>query len=529
MSVASYTIQGGNFETGGVAARSLKTQLKKIGANPAVIRRAMIAAYEAEMNVVIHARRGSMRFEIDNGRLDVEVADEGPGISDVERALRPGFSTASSKARELGFGAGMGLPNIKNNSDEFTVESTVGHGTTLRFTIHLKPQALYGVGRHSVEIVSERCCACNQCLRACPTGAIRLFHARPQILDYLCIDCTACIAACPNGVFRIANVVDRLEPRPDAVLVVSSPLFVQYGAHVSAQQVLDELAKLGHCEVVIATGWEDALRQAVISEARGQDLPHPVISPACPAIVNLIEMRFPSLIPHLAPWESSFTAIASELGDKPQTWIVACPCQHTELTGDATNTQREYVLPAALRATLMPRFSGQHDVPSEARTVAAPASSDAKDADDSAVLRVTGLTQVVGMLECIEDGRAGDVAVVEPWACPEGCFGSPLLGEEPALARHRWVPGGTMLAGTGGQAAARVRPYTSRPGLRLDADMSKAVQKLGRIDRLTRELPGSNCGLCGAPTCSAFAEDVVLGRADAGACVRKVEPPKETP
>ena len=519
MNASSYSIVGGDYESGGNASRSLKDQLKKIGANPAVIRRAMIAAYEAAMNVVIHAYRGELRFQLDNGQLDVEVADEGPGIPDIEQALQPGFSTASAKARELGFGAGMGLPNIKRNSDEFTLESTVGKGTTIRLRIHLRPQALYGVGRHSVEVESENCQVCYRCLQACPTGAIRLSQGRPQILDYLCIDCTACLAACPHGTFRIAGTADVLKPRSDTVLVISPALLAQYGPQATPQHVLAAMGRLGFKEVVGTAPWEAALRDAVVAAARAKDQLWPMISPVCPAVTNLIEMRFPSLIPHLAHWESPFAAAAAALGTRSQTWVVTCPCQRTELSSRHSDAPIEFVLPAALQALTGPRLSRE------------PAAKPAKPspADDAPVLRVTGMASVVGLLESIENGLVGDIAVVEPWACEEGCFGSPLLTEEPALAWHRWERAGLAIAGANANALPRSQPRVPRPGLRLDTDMSKAVQKLGRIDKLTRQLPGDDCGLCGAPTCGAFAEDVVLGRASADACVRQKEPPKETP
>ncbi|HTX53233.1 MAG TPA: ATP-binding protein, partial [Candidatus Baltobacteraceae bacterium] len=104
----SCRIHGGDFDQGGQATRRLKEKLVRLGVSGAVLRRAMIAAYEAEMNVVIHARTGTLWARLGDGRLELEVADEGPGIPDVQLALREGWSTASEKARQLGFGAGLG-------------------------------------------------------------------------------------------------------------------------------------------------------------------------------------------------------------------------------------------------------------------------------------------------------------------------------------------------------------------------------------------------------------------------------------
>ena len=139
-------IRGGDFDQAGAASRLLKEQLKKIGVAPEILRRAVIAAYEAEMNVVIHAHRGVMKTALDDTQARVEVLDEGPGIADPELAMTEGYSTAGPPARQLGFGAGLGLPNIRKSVDRFTIESTVGQGTRLRFTIYLKPQ---GGGRRS--------------------------------------------------------------------------------------------------------------------------------------------------------------------------------------------------------------------------------------------------------------------------------------------------------------------------------------------------------------------------------------------
>ena len=132
---ASYSITGGDFASAGYASRGLKERLRRIGVEAEVMRRVMIAAYEAEMNVVIHARRGNLWARLDSSRVDLEIVDEGPGIPDVERALTPGFSTASAEARALGFGAGMGLPNIKKCSDFMDLQSIVGEGTTLKIEI----------------------------------------------------------------------------------------------------------------------------------------------------------------------------------------------------------------------------------------------------------------------------------------------------------------------------------------------------------------------------------------------------------
>ena len=136
MITLSHGIVGGDFDSAGMATRKLKDQLARIGVGALALRRVMIAAYEAEMNVVIHARAGTLWARLDGDKLDLEIADEGPGIPDVELALREGWSTASEKARQMGFGAGMGLPNIRKNADRFRISSRVDRGTRLEIIIH---------------------------------------------------------------------------------------------------------------------------------------------------------------------------------------------------------------------------------------------------------------------------------------------------------------------------------------------------------------------------------------------------------
>jgi len=134
--VFHYDVEGKNFKRAGEASSRLKRTLMRLGVRPDDVRRVAIASYEAEMNLVIYADVGSMRVQVRRRRVLVEVTDAGPGIADVEKALKPGFSTAADWVRELGFGAGMGLPNIQRMSDKFQIHSEVGKGTELRLTFH---------------------------------------------------------------------------------------------------------------------------------------------------------------------------------------------------------------------------------------------------------------------------------------------------------------------------------------------------------------------------------------------------------
>jgi serine/threonine-protein kinase RsbT len=133
----SFQLIGGDFANAGEIPMKLKQKLSELGASEETINRAGVAAFEAEMNVIIHAAAGWLRYYISGNRLRIVVEDMGPGIEDIDLAMQEGYSTAPDWVREMGWGAGMGLTNIKNNSDEFTINSVVGEGTTLEMTIKL--------------------------------------------------------------------------------------------------------------------------------------------------------------------------------------------------------------------------------------------------------------------------------------------------------------------------------------------------------------------------------------------------------
>jgi len=133
-----YQIEGGDFSTAGTISSNVKKFLKQLNVDGSIIKRTVVALYEAEVNVVAHAYRGKVEVDYFEDKIQIKIVDEGPGISDIDKAMQAGFSTASHEVREMGFGAGMGLPNMKNNTDELTVNSEVGVGTTVMMVNYFK-------------------------------------------------------------------------------------------------------------------------------------------------------------------------------------------------------------------------------------------------------------------------------------------------------------------------------------------------------------------------------------------------------
>lgn len=133
-----YEVPGDDFTRAGAASGSVKRTLKELGIAPNIIRNVSIAMYEGEINMVIHANGGEIDVEITENEIIMTLKDQGPGIENIELAMKEGFSTAPDNIRNLGFGAGMGLPNIKKYTDEFSIDTAIGVGTTLNMKVHIQ-------------------------------------------------------------------------------------------------------------------------------------------------------------------------------------------------------------------------------------------------------------------------------------------------------------------------------------------------------------------------------------------------------
>jgi len=133
----AFEIRGGDITNAGRVSTEIKDLLKGMGCNASFIRRVAIASYEAEMNVVMYARRATLVLHVTPEVVELDLTDEGPGIPDIDLAMQEGYSTATSEMREMGFGAGMGLPNIRRNSDQFVIDSVVDRGTHLTIRVHM--------------------------------------------------------------------------------------------------------------------------------------------------------------------------------------------------------------------------------------------------------------------------------------------------------------------------------------------------------------------------------------------------------
>ena len=133
----TFPVEAGDMTAAGDVSARIKRQMKQVGIPASVVRRVSVGTYEAEINLVIHSLGGYIDFEINEEQVVIRVVDRGPGIPDLKKAMTEGWSTASNEVRNMGFGAGMGLPNMKRNADEFSIESTVGVGTDITMAFNI--------------------------------------------------------------------------------------------------------------------------------------------------------------------------------------------------------------------------------------------------------------------------------------------------------------------------------------------------------------------------------------------------------
>lgn len=132
-----FDVDGEDFTSAGQASVQVKKNLRRLGISPEIIRQVSIAMYEGEINMVIHAGGGEADVVVSEDKIEIILADKGPGIADIDLAMQEGYSTATDSVRSLGFGAGMGLPNMKRYTDEMTIDSVVGEGTTIKMVVNL--------------------------------------------------------------------------------------------------------------------------------------------------------------------------------------------------------------------------------------------------------------------------------------------------------------------------------------------------------------------------------------------------------
>jgi len=407
---------------------------------------------------------------------------------------------------------------------------------------------------HSLRIDADRCDGCMSCLRACPTAAVRVRKGRAITLEDRCIDCGECIRVCPR--IAVLPLTDQLADlsKFDCTIAVPSPtLYAQFDAETLPGVITAALKKCGFSDVECVSSACDVAKIATemfLNDYRGE---YPLISSFCPTVVRLVQVKYPELVgqlmPVLAPREIAARDAKArksvETGLPPErigaVYIAPCPSKMVAIL-EHPGMRRSYLDTAVSISDLFQTLAAAVAHVSEP--------VDNLDAGETAsgvgwaflgglpsflpaenTLAVAGLPNLIRILDDVEKGRLRKYAYIECHACAEGCVGGPLTVEDPYVARAKTIK--LMQKLPAGPAVDRRvierryrdegflmdEPLASRPLQPLDEDISRAITKMKERDRIFAGLPRIDCGACGAPTCRAFAEDIVLGGAEEGNCV----------
>ncbi|KUK11993.1 MAG: 4Fe-4S ferredoxin iron-sulfur binding domain-containing protein [Moorella sp. 60_41] len=402
---------------------------------------------------------------------------------------------------------------------------------------------------HSVRLERDKCKGCTNCIKRCPTEAIRVREGKARIMEERCIDCGECIRICPNHAkVAVGDGLERLREFSYTVALPAPSFYSQFSVPGGISQILGALLGVGFhgvFEVALAAEVITWATRRFLQEYRG---PRPLISAACPAVVSLIQVRFPALIDQLSPVEPPVN-VAARLAREEAVkttglpaedigifFLSPCPAKITALRQAAAQGERlvDGVIPLVdVFGPCREALKGAGKVPPRSGQAGAGwGRSGGENAalGEGRLLEVDGIHHVIGVLEAVEKGELEQFDYLELQACPGGCVGGALMVRNPFEARQelafltRDLPVHPLdegeleaLAARGGwQSRLRPRP---RAALRLDEDIASALVKMQQLEETARLLPGLDCGACGSPNCRALAEDIVRGQAVDTDCI----------
>lgn len=409
---------------------------------------------------------------------------------------------------------------------------------------------------HSVTLDQEKCKGCINCIKKCPTEAIRVRNGKATIMSDRCIDCGECIRICPQHAKKaIYDPLTMLQNFKYNIALPAPTLYGQFRTVSDINFVLTALLEIGFDDV-----FEVALAAQSIADCTKQALPGardilrgPVISSACPAVVKLISIRFPELIDSIikiiAPVELAAIAARREAVEKTGLspaeigvfFISPCPAKITAskypigydvpvIDGILSMSEVYRNLVSVIDKIKEPKKLSKAGL----RGIGWAASGgEGRAIGEELFIAVDGIENVIKVLDEVENGKMQDVKFIEFNACPGGCVGGCLTVENPFVARARIKrltldenkekdKNSVDLAGLSHDELFWQKKLEYEPIMRLDVDRSAAMRKMADIERIVETLPGIDCGSCGAPSCRSLAEDIVMGTAEEGDCVFKL-------
>ena len=402
---------------------------------------------------------------------------------------------------------------------------------------------------HSVHLDEDLCRGCINCIKRCPTQAIRVRGGKARINKKFCIDCGECIRVCPHHAKKaIYDSLDVLDQFEYTIALPAPSLYAQFNHLEDVEIVLRALLELGFDSVYEVAKAAELVSDATRHYMARPDILKPVISSACPAVTRLIRVRFPSLIDHVLPFNAP-VEVAARLSKKEAAkrtglpmekigaiFISPCPAKVTA-SKMPLGTGKSAVSAVVAISEVYPKLlKHMHaDLTSEAPTAQsgkigvswASSSGEASALLNDNYLAADGIENVIRVLEDLEDEKFENLDFIELNACNAGCIGGVMTVENPYIARtklkrlRKYLP---VSLNHAEQIDAELNwdaPLEYTPVLKLDEDFSVAMEKMTEMEQIEQSLPGLDCGSCGSPTCRALAEDVVRGLASPDECIFK--------
>lgn len=428
---------------------------------------------------------------------------------------------------------------------------------------------------HSVHLLEDKCQGCVNCIKRCPTEAIRVRDGKAHIVEARCIDCGECVRICPNQAKTVvADTLGRLKEFDYNIALPAPAIYSQFREGTAPERVIATLKATGFDHVVDVAFAADLVAQKIREAIEAPSSVRPLISSACPAVVRLIQVRFPNLIEHVLPIITPMRAAAKLAKlqaevlydvpiDRVGIWFITpCPGKVSAINEPA-GYEDTIITGAIPIAEVYPvlREKLVRD-PDEIEHLAhylrrgsglgigwARSGGENQSINGGRQIAVDGIHSVIQILEDVERGKLSEIEYIEAQACVGGCVGGVLTVENPFITRRRIrllaqdepdvsemeYAGAAedsskeneisqiIAEAVGNEAWFRHDvPLEPRPTLKLDEDMATAMRKMDQMAHIVDSLPGLDCGSCGAPNCQALAEDVVRGLATEMDCVFKL-------
>ena len=401
---------------------------------------------------------------------------------------------------------------------------------------------------HSVYLDADECKGCINCIKRCPTGAIRVRGGKAHIIKEFCIDCGECVRVCPHHAKRTRyDSLDSMKEFKYKVALPAPSFYAQFNNITDTSIILNALLRLGFDDV-----FEVAAAAEMVSElSRKYIAEHPegkpFISTACPSVVRLIRVRFPSLIERLLPITTPADLAASlavkeamkKTGLKREDigvfFISPCPAKITAVNNPLGIDKSEIDRVLAIKKVytkMLPLMKTEDAGDSELKRAGRIGISWGKSGGEvgglltDSYIAVDGIENVIRVLEDLEDSKINHLDFVELNSCIGGCVGGVLQVENPYVAKtkltllRKYMPvAGSHLDGNIPDNVYWNKEVEFVPVFRLGSTTLESMEMMQKIDELTEQLPGLDCGSCGAPTCRALAEDIVRGVATQRDCI----------